>query len=1301
MSRGIFRLKQVYEEQLSGTWSTRPDVWLTPSPFIGPVTQYDTAYFAGGYSISAGSRVSTVVRYDFSNDTADTVSVAQLPIDVNTSANQAVGNQSNGYTMGGLVSSGVADSRIYRIDYSNDTSAPAPGARTWNKMTGASGASNTNYGYLFGGRSNASSPFGPYSSIARFDFSSDTSPAPVHSNFTIARDRGAAVGNQTYAYYGGGADTPAVYSTVDRYDYANDTASATPKGPLSAAKYSTLVANGNANFGYFGGGRNPYAPVPFSESSTIDRYDYSNDTVTSPNTYNVSVNFQNSTGNTSAGYYMAGYILSPFAYYSSISRLDYDNDTNALVTKANVTSGAYVGFTFASKENDLASSKLFPASAVRENVAPQGTDFGYFGGGGPGSLSTVDRIDYSNDTATASVRGPLSLARFRLAATGNSSYGWFGGGNLAPGVVSTVDRIDYSNDSATASPKGPLNSARRELAATGNSSYGWFGGGNLAPGVVSTVDRIEYANDTATASVRGPLSLAREQLAATGNSSYGWFGGGKSVPGVYVSTVDRIEYANDTGTASPKGPLSLDRFRLAATGNASYGYFGGGNNPVVSTVDRIDYSNDTATASPKGPLSLARRNVAATGSSSFGYFGGGNPGTFSTVDRIDYSNDTATASPKGPLSAAKYALAASSSRANAIPLKGPGVLSLPVNLATGNIALSNVGYWYRTNINVDAVTAIDFSNDTSNIINRTSLGFPQDSPSPIGYSAIGNRGFGYFVDYASSGTAVRRINYSNDTASAIATRNLNAASNGFRAGVGNDVYGYFTNNTTSSLERIDYANDLVTNKGTLQYNGSQRAGTGNLNFGYIIGSSPTTSEIERIDYSNDEATSLIRGTLSVGIKRYGGACGNANFGYSIGGTPSSIKLTVDRIDYSNDTATTSPKGNLSIGRDNCAASGNADYGYVYGNGYSPSVTVTYFDRIDYSNDTAIASIRGTVANIPASPGSGTRCHAAIGPRDNALYSLTPNTGQLPSSLGFPVISQQTYPVTFFGYFAGGRTPSARSTVDRINYANDTGTASPKGSLSGTRYDLAATGNSDFGYFGGGQSPSVVSTVDRIDYSNDTATASLKGNLSLARYALAATGNASFGYFAGGLTPSEISTVDRIDYSNDTATASPKGPLSGARRRMAGTGNQNFGYFGGGYLNITTVDRIDYSNDTATASPKGPLSAGRRSIAATGNANFGYFGGGHPTSSTVDRVDYSNDTVAAPAKGPLSLARSQFAATGNKDFGYFGGGTPSPQKSTVDRVDYSNDTATAEVKGPLSEKRFALAAASAAANALPQ
>ncbi len=112
----------------------------------------------------------------------------------------------------------------------------------------------------------------------------------------------------------------------------------------------------------------------------------------------------------------------------------------------------------------------------------------------------------------------MSVGRFILAATGNSSFGYFGGGT--PGPTSTVDRIDYSNDTATASPKGPLSAIRYGLAATGNASFGYFGGG-LPFAVRSTVDRIDYSNDTATASPKGPLSSARYGLAAASPTANG------------------------------------------------------------------------------------------------------------------------------------------------------------------------------------------------------------------------------------------------------------------------------------------------------------------------------------------------------------------------------------------------------------------------------------------------------------------------------------------------------------------------------------------------------------------------------------------------------------------------------------------------------------------------------------------------------------------------------------------------------------------------------------------------------------
>ena len=85
------------------------------------------------------------------------------------------------------------------------------------------------------------------------------------------------------------------------------------------------------------------------------------------------------------------------------------------------------------------------------------------------------------DTATAVVKGSLSVAKSGLSATGNSNFGYFSGG-YGPSYSSLVDRIDYSNDTATASVKGPLSVSRWRLSATGDNSFGYFGGGNHSTG---------------------------------------------------------------------------------------------------------------------------------------------------------------------------------------------------------------------------------------------------------------------------------------------------------------------------------------------------------------------------------------------------------------------------------------------------------------------------------------------------------------------------------------------------------------------------------------------------------------------------------------------------------------------------------------------------------------------------------------------------------------------------------------------------------------------------------------------------
>ena len=153
-----------------------------------------------------------------------------------------------------------------------------------------------------------------------------------------------------------------------------------------------------------------------------------------------------------------------------------------------------------------------------------------------------------------------------------------------------------------------------------------------------------------------------------------------------------------------------------------------------------------------------------------------------------------------------------------------------------------------------------------------------------------------------------------------------------------------------------------------------------------------------------------------------------------------------------------------------------------------------------------------------------------------------------------------------------------SSIERIDYSNDTATASPKGPLSRTRGLGCATGDSSFGYFGGGEGNNNenLSALDRLDYSNDTATTVDKGPLiyalrqssassslrnanppfspSIVNYAAGTYATPNFGYFAGG-TPGPKSTVDRIDYSNDTVAAVAKGSLPPNTQRERGGGTR--------------------------------------------------------------------------------------------------------------------------------------------------
>jgi hypothetical protein len=311
----------------------------------------------------------------------------------------------------------------------------------------------------------------------------------------------------------------------------------------------------------------------------------------------------------------------------------------------------------------------FSGGGLTMEFAPPSTaTAGWWAGGSTGS--TVQRITFATDTASTSVRGPLSGSFTDQAATGTLTYGWYAGGNNPPS--STVGRITFASDTNTASVRGPLNRSVRQLAASTTDTYGWFGGGYTTNNT-SAVSRITYATDTATATGVGPLSYTSYNMTATGTNEYGWFAGGFAPgPARVVSTVSRITYVSDTNVAIDRGPLSeANRAMAAVTDSTTYGWFGGGylgitpTPPyVTSVVNRMTFANDTAALSSRGPLTVRRQLLSAAFDNTNGWFGGGyvnsGGGSRSTVDRITYATDTATASVRGPLNAAVYSTSTTS-----------------------------------------------------------------------------------------------------------------------------------------------------------------------------------------------------------------------------------------------------------------------------------------------------------------------------------------------------------------------------------------------------------------------------------------------------------------------------------------------------------------------------------------------------------------------------------------------------------------------------------------------------------------
>ena len=1269
--RGIFSLDEFYDLQVSGETSKILDVFRYVNSLAtsgGPAY----GYWGGGIG---PSNLSSVDRIDYTNDATNMVTKGPL-----TEVGYylvGISSPSYGYTCGNLYPG--YKSTVQRADYANDTATAVVKGPLTRSDGSASGLNSRSYGYFAGGQNPGNNSY-----VDRIDFSNDSSTASPKGNLDTGRGKCAGTSNQSYGWATGGIEPGT--TKVSRIDFSNDTATSSPKGEMVTARMGHS-GSGNADYGYQAGGNNNY-------KSSVDRIDYSNDTATAVEKGPLSIGrrYVDGVSSPSYGWHAGGETPTKI---STCDRIDYSNDTATAVVKGSLTSAkAWFMGNHSAQSNDLPGpTGIAPATRVEAGMTPV-PNFGYFAGGMWPVVSTIDRIDYANDTATAAVKGPLDRDLLAQQSTSNSTHGYFAGGE--PSGTSKVSRMEFSNDTATTSPKGPLSAVQKYFGAAGNLSFGYYAGNS--PSTISTVSRIDYSNDTATALAKGPLSFAKGHAQGCGNLSFGYFAGGNG----NKSSVDRIDYSNDTATASAKGPLENSRSTMAASGTSDFGYWSGGY-PYYTKASRIDYSNDTATAVAKAPYPstvtpYGFSNSAGTGNSTHGYAAGGN-GYNSYVWRIDYSNDTANGVEKGSLSQGRLRLSGVSPLENALPSKEPGPVDKGadgyISQSTSGNSTYPYGYVAGGDPTKSSIDRIDFGNDSATATPKGNLtqaryNYNQSVASPSHGYVMG--GYGVAPEPNGNASSIDRIDFSNDTATAPSVANINNSPGLYSAGAtGNNDYAYIGGGAIhpggiySTIRRFDFSSDTTNtvDKSTLHANINFHTATGNLSYGYF-GGYPSKTLVDRLDYSNDTAASSPKGPL-VMTWRLRASVGNQSYGYFTGGqnpsNPSGYNSTnVERIDYSNDTATASSRGPMAGGRYLHATSGSGQYGYNSG-GRQPTEEGSSVDRIDYANDTSTPSPRGNMSYK-------TKSWSGLSSQEDGKQSFT--SALIPRIRWVDSVAET--PATpsagpAYGYISGGpgETPHY-STIQRIDYSNDNTSPAPKGNLTAVGHKQAGVSSLTYGYVCGGLAPSNSSIIARIDYANDDTTAALKGNLTTARRSATGVGNKDYGYVGGGFVP-VTSLIDRIDYSNDTATTSPKGPLASARYEMGAAGNLSYGWWAGGGPSPreSTVQRLDYSSDTTTAATKGPITNSIDYLRGTGNLSYGYMGGGYaPSLSTVDRIDYSNDTATAATKGPLSTpAWGSGSVSSASGYGYYAGGDPAGSGSTVSRIEFANDTATGLARANMS------------------
>lgn len=613
----------------------------------------------------------------------------------------------------------------------------------------------------------------------------------------------------TYGYFGGGQTGSASYTNfIQRLELPTETTSNPITGLLSNVGrgwMSGTQTDLNTSYGYFTGGMS--AP-PFSVGSQVQRFDFSNETVSNPgNLLPIPLHKSAMVRNNNYGYFAGG--LNDALSYASVStiiRFQYTTETSSL------------------PGNNLPFSREC-AGGVSSDL------YGYFGGGMfvsntppfPASLySTINRLDFSNEIISSPGKN-LPSALIKTATTSSNlygSYGYFVGGDDNVNYINTISRLDFStenisNPGVNLPPSGGLG-GRSGSASVNSQSFGYFAGGNYPPAsaYMTIATRLDFSNEVLSdpgknlpsagsgmACIQGGSSIFRPL--GGGSKTYGYlFGGDRflvSPPPQRVSTILRMDFSTEGYSDPGKNmPTIADSIKLVGSKEKVYGKWND------TQIIRFDYTNETNSlfTTPSTPTSSGSEGTASN--SNYGYW--------LNLTRIDFSSET---------------------------------LSSPIaqsdTFTSGRSALitasaSNLKYAYfagggNSTPNIHStIHKLDFSNE---VITQISSNI---SPHRYSHTGISGPLYGYFGAGINNSTVVNTLQKMDFSTELVTPMSSLSVSTTDRGGVSSGTRGYFSggwSNATvpatvfSNVDRIEFSNDTRTTSTNLPIARDSHTGVSN------------------------------------------------------------------------------------------------------------------------------------------------------------------------------------------------------------------------------------------------------------------------------------------------------------------------------------------------------------------------------------------------------------------------------------------------------------------------------------------